>query len=83
MTAHISTIYRMTGLLGCVLSVGCFDVAQKLVGEINPPETQFGVDMRRCRANALRQPGYEWSVFCVYDNIVPSVDGVLCEWSYQ
>ena len=53
-----------------------------VLGEINPKETHFGVDLVRCRSNALRQPGYAWSVFSVYDNIVPSTDGVLCEWSY-
>ena len=34
-----------------------------IMGEINEKEVQFGVDMVRCRANAMRQPGYEWSVF--------------------
>ena len=30
----------------------------------------------------MRQPGYAWSVFSVYDNIVPSVHGELREWSF-
>ena len=37
--------------------------ANMVLGECNDKEVQFGVDLVKCRANALRQPGYEWSVF--------------------
>ena len=53
-----------------------------ICGEINQKEAQIGIDLRRSRANAMRQPGYAWSVFSVYDNIVPSVHGELREWSF-
>ena len=52
-----------------------------MVGDVEKPGN-FGVDIVRCRANAMRQPGYGWSVFSVYDNIVPSTPHVLCEWSF-
>ena len=53
-----------------------------ICGEVNTKETQIGVDLVRCRANAMRQPGYKWNVFSVYNNVVPSTNGTLCEWSY-
>ena len=56
--------------------------ANIICGEVNEKETHIGIDLRRSRANAMRQPGYARSVFSVYDNIVPSVDGELCEWSF-
>ena len=40
------------------------------------------MDVIRCRRNALSHSAHDFSVFCVYDNIVPSQEGVLADFSF-
>ena len=40
------------------------------------------LDVRRCRRNALAYSAHDFCVFGPFDNIKPSVDGVLCDFTF-
>ena len=40
------------------------------------------LDVRRCRRNALAYSAHEFPVFSPFDDVKPSIDGVLCDFTF-
>ena len=40
------------------------------------------LDVRRCRRNALAHSAHEFPVFCPFDTVTKSIEGVLCDYTF-
>ncbi len=52
------------------------------VREFKQDENTFEIDVRRCRRNAMAFSAHEFPIFSPFDNVTPSVDGVLCDFTF-
>ncbi len=50
--------------------------------EFKDDESSFEIDVRRCRRNAMAFSAHDFPIFSPFDNVKPSVDGVLCDFTF-